>query len=70
MSDTTAHLVKMANNLSRNLSPGKPEEQAVADIRGHISKFWTVAMQQQLQGDLASQRETLDANAFSAVEGL
>jgi formate dehydrogenase subunit delta len=62
--DTTAKLVRMANQIARNLAHDADPAAAVAD---HIHAFWTVRMQQQL---LAHGPEGLDPLALAALDRL
>jgi len=62
--DTTAKLVRMANQIARNLTHDHDPVVAVAD---HIHAFWTVRMQQDL---LAHGPDGLDAVAQAALERL
>jgi formate dehydrogenase subunit delta len=50
----SGHLVKMANEITRNLSVGDTEAQAAARVADHLRRFWTRDMQQQLQAYAAS----------------
>jgi formate dehydrogenase subunit delta len=62
--DTTAKLVRMANQIARNLARDRDAVSAVAD---HIHAFWTVRMQEQL---FAHGAEGLDPLAIAALERL
>ncbi len=62
--DTTAKLVRMINQIARNLAHEKDPVGSVAD---HVHAFWTVRMQQQL---LAHGPEGLDALALAAITRL
>ncbi len=62
--DTAAKLVRMANQIARNLTHDK---QPVAAIADHIQAFWTVRMQEQL---FAHGPEGLDTLAAAAIERL
>ena len=62
--DTTAKLVRMANQIARNLARDKDPVGAAAD---HIRAFWTVRMQEQL---FAHGTDGLDALAIAALERL
>jgi formate dehydrogenase subunit delta len=62
--DTSAKLVRMANQIARNLTHDKDPVAAVAD---HIHAFWTRRMQQQL---LAHGPDGLDPMALAALERL
>jgi formate dehydrogenase subunit delta len=62
--DTTAKLVRMANQIARNLTHDKDPVAAMAE---HIHAFWTVRMQQQL---FANGGEGLDEAAIAAIEQL
>jgi formate dehydrogenase subunit delta len=64
MTDTTAKLVRMANQIARNLARDRDAAAAVAD---HIHAFWTVRMQDQL---FAHGNEGLDPLAIAALERL
>jgi formate dehydrogenase subunit delta len=62
--DTTEKLVRMVNQIARNLTHDKAPVAAVAD---HIHAFWTVRMQEQL---LAHGPDGLDPVAIAALERL
>ncbi len=62
--DTTAKLVRMINQIARNLVHDKDPVSAIAD---HVFAFWTVRMQEQL---FAHGTEGLDPLAVAAVERL
>lgn len=62
--DTTAKLVRMINQIARNLTHDHDPSTAVAS---HIHAFWTVRMQQDL---LAHGPDGLDAVAQAALERL
>jgi len=62
--DTGEKLVRMVNQIARNLTHDK---DPVAAIAQHIHAFWTVRMQQQL---LDRGPEGLDPVAIAALERL
>ena len=62
--DTTAKLVRMINQIARNLVHDKDPVAAIAD---HVHAFWTVRMQEQL---FAHGTDGLDPLAIAAVERL
>lgn len=62
--DTTAKLVRMANQIARNLARDKDPVCAVAD---HIQAFWSPRMQEQL---IAHGTGELDPLAIAAFERL
>ena len=62
--DTTAKLVRMANQIARNLTH---DHDPVGAVAAHIHAFWTVRMQQDL---LAHGAEGLDPVALAALESL
>jgi formate dehydrogenase subunit delta len=62
--DTTAKLVRMANQIARNLAH---DHDPVGAVASHIHAFWTVRMQQDL---LAHGPEGLDAVAQAALARL
>lgn len=64
MTDTTAKLVRMVNQIARNLIRDKDPVSAIAD---HVHAFWTVRMQEQL---LAHGTAGLDPLAIAAMERL
>ena len=64
VSDTPAKLVRMANEIARNLTHEKDPVAAVAD---HIHAYWTVRMQEQV---FAHGPDGLDRVAFAALERL
>jgi len=43
-----AQLVRMANQIARNMGATGDEQAVAAGIREHLGKFWTPAMLQQL----------------------
>jgi formate dehydrogenase subunit delta len=62
--DTTAKLVRMANQIARNLAH---DHDPVAATAAHIHAFWTRRMQQQLR---AHGPDGLDPAALAALEAL
>jgi formate dehydrogenase subunit delta len=52
MHDDTAHLVKMANEISFFFRM-RPEEQAIAGTADHIRKFWDPRMRKKMAEHLA-----------------
>ena len=49
----SVRLVKMANEIARNLSAGGDEVQAAARVADHLRRFWARDMQQQLHAYVA-----------------
>ncbi len=43
-----AHLVRMANQIARNMGASGNEQAVAAGVGEHLGKFWTPAMLQQL----------------------
>ena len=69
MHDDTAHLVKMANEISFFFRM-RPEEQAIAGTADHIRKFWDPRMRAAIVAHLERGGEGLDETVMRAVERL
>ena len=67
MHDNTAHLVKMANEISYFFRL-KPEEQAIAGTANHIKRFWDPRMRKKMAEHLAHGGEGLTPLAREAAE--
>ncbi len=48
------HLIKMINEIARNLAVGGDEEQAAGRVASHLQRFWTRDMQRDLQAHVAA----------------
>ena len=66
MHDNTAHLVKMANEIS-NFFRLRPEEQAIAGTANHIKRFWDPRMRKKMAEHLAHGGEGLTPLAREAA---
>ena len=66
MHDNTAHLVKMANEIS-NFFRLKPEDVAVAGTANHIKRFWDPRMKAKMAEHLAHGGAGLNPLALKAV---
>jgi formate dehydrogenase subunit delta len=62
-------LTYMANQIARFFA-SRPEEQAVADTRDHIRRFWDPRMRNQILAHLAGGGEGLDPIARAALARL
>src|SRR5260370_5392917 len=49
---TSAHLVKMANDIGHFFRAEPEREDAIAGIANHIAKFWTKRMREKLNSHL------------------
>ena len=66
MSDTTATLVRMANQIARNLA-AQGEEAAIAQTAQHIRDFWDPRMKAAIR---AADPATLEPLARAAIARL
>lgn len=66
---TADKLVKMANQIARNLAI-QGEERAVALAADHINKFWDPRMRRQIRLHVENGGAGLDPIARSAIEAL
>jgi formate dehydrogenase subunit delta len=67
MSDNTALLVKMANEISMFFRL-KPEEQAVAGTANHIKRYWDPRMRAKMAEHLAHGGDGLTPLALKAAQ--
>ncbi len=47
-SDELSHLVKMANQIARNIGIGPSEDDSAARVADHIQRFWAPRMRQKM----------------------
>ncbi len=47
-SDELSHLVKMANQIARNIGIGPSEDDAAARVADHIKRFWAPRMREKI----------------------
>lgn len=67
MSSTLDHLVRMVNQIARNLATRPDTEVLVAD---HIVKYWDPRMKAMIRAHLAEGGEGLDPVSAAAVRRL
>ena len=67
MSNSDEHLIRMANDIAANLSPGKSEQKAVEAIAGHIKKFWAPPMRKNIITLMQKKKTSLSDNAQRAI---
>ena len=65
---STEHLVQMANQIARFFA-AYPEQEAVAGVENHISKFWAPDMRDQLLQHIAGGGEGLSPLVTRAMAG-
>jgi formate dehydrogenase subunit delta len=63
----TEHLIQMANDIGSYFHAEPKREDAVAGIAGHIGRFWTPRMRQQIVQHLRQGGEGLDELPREAV---
>lgn len=69
MSSPAEKLVKMANQIARNLA-ARGEQRAIMATADHIAKFWNPRMRSGIAGHLAAGGEGLDPIARAAIDRL
>ena len=71
MTDThTGHLIKMINEIARNLAVGGDDTQAAGRVANHLQRFWTRDMQRDLQAHVAAGGSGLLPVAALALDSL
>lgn len=66
---TEDRMFQKANQIARNFA-SYPEEQAVEKIAGHLNKFWTPLMREQIAAHVNCGHEGLHELAVKAVKNL
>lgn len=69
MSSPADKLVKMANQIARNLA-ARGEKRAIAGTADHIANFWDPRMRAGIAAHLAAGGEGLDPIARAAIDRL
>ncbi len=64
------HLVKMANQIARNLSAGRESEETARLTAEHLRKFWTRDMRKQLLALPADDTDPLSPDVRRAINDL
>jgi len=67
MSGELHHLVKMANQIANNIGIGATEEQAIAKVQDHITKFWARPMREKICAELDGLSDELTPIANKAL---
>lgn len=67
--DSSEHLIKMANQIVQNIPAATPEAR-IESAAGHIDKFWSPLMKQQIAGYIAAGGENLIPEARAALDKL
>ena len=63
-------LIKMANEIARNIAPGQSPEQAATLMAEHLVRFWAISMKLQIIKCLDTEKEQLDSTATEAIKAL
>lgn len=61
-------LIKMANEIARNVAPGQSQEQAAMATADHIVRFWARSLKMQIIDCLEMKNNQLHPTAIKAVE--
>lgn len=63
-------LIKMINQIGRNLNADGDEDEVAAEVANHVKRFWTSAMIDKLTIYATGDGEELSAVALKAVNNL
>ena len=63
-------LVRMVNHIAANFEGGSDEGQAVADVTGHIQRFWSPLMRRQIVEHWRAQPGDLTPRAAQAIAAI
>lgn len=63
-----AHLIKMANQIAKNICVGGSEEETSQQVRDHITRFWARPMKEKICAALDSIDEQLSPAAVAAFK--
>ncbi|MFK7730022.1 MAG: formate dehydrogenase subunit delta [Pseudomonadales bacterium] len=58
------HNLKMFNDIARNLSPGRNEQQAAEMVAAHVKRFWSPMMIE----SLVEARESIDSELLDVAK--
>jgi formate dehydrogenase subunit delta len=64
------HLIKMVNQIAKNIAAGESQKDVIEKTAGHIQRFWAGSMKREIVGYVECGGEGLDPLALSAVQQL
>jgi formate dehydrogenase subunit delta len=67
VSEKISHLIKMANQIARNLNAAGDEETAAVKVADHLTRFWSPQMRKQIIDYQKTGGDELSSVALRAV---
>jgi formate dehydrogenase subunit delta len=63
-------LIKMVNQIARNVAVGESDQRIIEKTAGHIQRFWAASMKREILHYVECDEEGLEPLALAAVQQL